>query len=224
MPSASPTPAPSRGRGGTFRGENGAGVRPFELEVLAAAVGVELGVNGGQRRVGEPAGGLELLAELLGVSYSTAQRMRRHGLSEVQADRAAIAVGLLPELVWPAYGEQLRAARLQGAAAVNAAKAACPLGHAYDTVDSRGWRRCNRCRLSPAVASRRTLSHRAHSPQEDPVSEKLLTAREVARRWQVSRRTVERRVAAGELAATKVGGATRFRLEDVEAYELATQR
>ena len=51
------------------------------------------------------------------------------------------------------------------------------------------------------------------------MSEKLLTVREVARRWQVSRRTIERRVAAGELVATKVGGVTRFRLADVEAAE-----
>ncbi|MFN0090128.1 MAG: MerR family transcriptional regulator [Acidimicrobiales bacterium] len=41
------------------------------------------------------------LADRLGVTARTVHRWRAEGLSDLQADRAAIAVGLHPALVWP---------------------------------------------------------------------------------------------------------------------------
>ncbi len=46
----------------------------------------------------------------------------------------------------------------------------------------------------------------------------LLTIAEVAERWKISRRTVERYIQAGKLKAVKLpGGAYRIRPEDAEA-------
>jgi excisionase family DNA binding protein len=49
--------------------------------------------------------------------------------------------------------------------------------------------------------------------------DRLLTIREVARRWQVSDRTVRRRIAEGTLRPTRIGGLVRFRLADIEEAE-----
>lgn len=43
------------------------------------------------------------LASAVGVTDRTLQRWDRDGLDEWQADRAAIAVGLHPALVWPSW-------------------------------------------------------------------------------------------------------------------------
>lgn len=197
----------------------------FPVEALADALGVELGVIGGHR-AGESGGGLAQLADLLGVSYSTMQRRLRAGFTEAQADEAAIRCGLQPELVWPAFARLVEVACWPPAARVNAAKTACPRGHAYDQVTREGWRRCSRCRRDRPVSQPAARSRRPSQPANCPegnhlMSDKLLTTREVARRWQVSRRTVERLVAAGKLRATKIAGVTRYRLEDVEATEIA---
>jgi excisionase family DNA binding protein len=198
-------------------------MKRFDLAPLAHFLGVELGRNGGHQP-DQPTSGLAAIADHLNVSYSTAQRLQRHGLTDAQADRyaVAVAVGTLPELLWADWAVQLAQARLVGAAAASAAKATCPAGHPYDVVTPQGWRRCSRCRLSSVVASRRRVSHPAHCLQKETTpmpDEQLLTKREVARRWQVSTRTVERDVEAGPLVATRIGGAARFRLADVEHAE-----
>jgi hypothetical protein len=41
------------------------------------------------------------LARSLGVNVRTVWRWHRHGLTDAQADHAAIALGLHPALVWP---------------------------------------------------------------------------------------------------------------------------
>ncbi len=48
---------------------------------------------------------------------------------------------------------------------------------------------------------------------------RLLTTEDVAYRWQCSPRTVEDRFASAELVATYIGGARRFSLAAVKAYE-----
>lgn len=72
----------------------------FPIEPVSTAYGVALGVTGGHQP-GDPRSGLALLADLLGVSYSTMQRRQRTGLDPYEADRAAHAVGLHPALLWP---------------------------------------------------------------------------------------------------------------------------
>jgi excisionase family DNA binding protein len=49
-------------------------------------------------------------------------------------------------------------------------------------------------------------------------SSALLTLDDVAEHLQVSRRTVERLIAAGELAATRIGAATRVHPDDLRAF------
>jgi excisionase family DNA binding protein len=46
-----------------------------------------------------------------------------------------------------------------------------------------------------------------------------LTAREVAARWSVTTRTIQRMAARGELRSLRVGRALRIAVEDIEAYE-----
>jgi excisionase family DNA binding protein len=191
----------------------------FPLANLAAALRVDLGVRG-RHRPGDPPSGVPLLAELIGVSYSTVQRRLRDGLSERDADEWAIRCGLQPELVWPALMHPHDVVDVvAGAAAVNAAKTHCPRGHPYDRWWS-GRRRCSRCHVAAVVASRRRLSSRVEcSTQEETMPDRLLTIREVARRWQVSDRTVRRRIAEGTLRPTRIGGLVRFRLADIEEAE-----
>ena len=52
----------------------------------------------------------------------------------------------------------------------------------------------------------------------------LLTRPEVAKRLRVSERTLDRLVAAGDMAVVKVGRGLRFRPEHVEAYLTAATR
>src|SRR5689334_14412957 len=54
------------------------------------------------------------------------------------------------------------------------------------------------------------------SETEDP---RLLTAGEVAQRWGVSTRTVQRLMRRGGLRCLRIGRQMRFRAEDVRAYE-----
>jgi excisionase family DNA binding protein len=191
----------------------------FPIEDLAAALRVDLGVSGGHRP-GDPVSGLALLAEMVGVSYSTVQRRQRDGLSERDADEWAIRCGMQPELVWPALLRVVPFDRLVGAAAANAAKSRCPRGHRYDRY-SGGRRRCSTCSTASVVASRQRMATREQCQQEaNTMTEKLYTVREVARRWQVSDRTVHRRVAEGTLRSTRIGALVRFRLADIEAAEV----
>lgn len=51
------------------------------------------------------------------------------------------------------------------------------------------------------------------------MTERLLTRSEVAARWRVSEKTVDRRRADGSLQGTLIGGVWRYSLADVEACE-----
>lgn len=116
----------------------------FPLEPLAKAAGVTLGQIGGQTRVADHDArhGYAELSELLAVSRTTLRKWRANGLTIDQADKAAMALGMLPHEVWDRWYPVTAA---QGAAAVNAAKLACPQGHPYSHVDSRGYRVCRWC-------------------------------------------------------------------------------
>lgn len=92
---------------GTYLPEN---ARRYSVAPLAAAMGITLlvdGEEGGQVR-GQPLEAQAELAGRLGVSMRTVRRWlgpadrwrHRPGLSAVQADRYAVAVGLLPWMVW----------------------------------------------------------------------------------------------------------------------------
>lgn len=191
----------------------------YPIEPLAEALGVTLGRIGGYQP-DAPTEGLAALARSIGASLSTAKRIRKEGLTDAQADRYAVAAGTLPELLWPDWYSQLDQARLTGAAAHNATKTACPAGHPYDVRTTDGRRRCSTCRLSSVVRSRHRQSRTVQCLQENFMStDRLLTVREVARRWQVSDRTVMRRVAQGQLQAVRIGRTIRFRTEDVEHAE-----
>lgn len=119
-------------------------MNPFPLEPLAAAAGVTLGQIGGQprRHNGDPATGYAELGALLGVSRTTLRRWRTDGLTLAQADELAVRLGFMPHEVWDRWYPVSAA---QGAAAVNAAKLACPQGHPYSHVDGRGQRCCRWC-------------------------------------------------------------------------------
>jgi excisionase family DNA binding protein len=56
------------------------------------------------------------------------------------------------------------------------------------------------------------------SPSPAPIVEKLLGLTETSELLQVSRRTVERLVAAGELRAVRIGAAIRVEPKDLRAY------
>lgn len=73
----------------------------FPLEPLAVVLSVELGVQGGMHPATDGPTGLTAVAESLGVSESSAKRYRRHGLSDRQADHAAVALGVHPSVLWP---------------------------------------------------------------------------------------------------------------------------
>lgn len=47
--------------------------------------------------------GYNALAQALHVSRATARRMVANGLTDLQADRAALAIGLHPSLLWPTW-------------------------------------------------------------------------------------------------------------------------
>lgn len=49
--------------------------------------------------------------------------------------------------------------------------------------------------------------------------EQMLSPKKLAKRWDVSGRTVARRVERGELVCLKIGKSIRFRVEDVLRFE-----
>ena len=80
--------------------------RRYPLAPLAAAIGVELGVSGGNRGANQykPADqrhGLAELAQQLGISHGYAQQLHQHGLTDAEADRYACRLDLHPGSVWP---------------------------------------------------------------------------------------------------------------------------
>lgn len=77
----------------------------FPLEPLAALLDVELGRAGGSRE-GQAPRGIPYIAELCGVSLSTAKRWHSEGLTEPEADRVACSVlNRMPDSIWPEYGD-----------------------------------------------------------------------------------------------------------------------
>lgn len=76
----------------------------WPFDPLGAATGVVYGQVGGQQ-VGEAPGGVRELGRLFGVSKKVITRWRKVGLTDVEADVAAVALNLLPSDVWPAFGE-----------------------------------------------------------------------------------------------------------------------
>lgn len=127
----------------------------YDLDQLAARAGIVLGQVGGQQSGDAPGGTFEL-AERLGVSRKTVQRLRARGLDWWEADRYACAMGFRPDEVWPAWADE-EPLLVFGAARANAAKAACPKGHAYSHQDATGRRRCRACRREAAARSRARL-------------------------------------------------------------------
>lgn len=74
--------------------------RPFPLEALAEHLCIELH-QAGRRPDDERAdAGLAALAERLGISLSTAKRRLQWGLTDKQADQAAVMCGTHPALLW----------------------------------------------------------------------------------------------------------------------------
>ena len=51
----------------------------------------------------------------------------------------------------------------------------------------------------------------------------ILTRRELARRWQVSRETIKRRERAGILPGLELGRGVRYRIEDIKRIEAEAQ-
>ncbi len=145
----------------------------FPLDPLATAAGIVLGQIGGQQAADGTPGGIAELALRIGVSASTVKRRRVTGLSWDEADDWAGALGYLPNEVWgPRWYDDLEGVGLPPAAAVNAAKTACPRGHAYDAVDGRGRRCCRTCWRD------RQAAHRARSAEEsaNPQLAQVVTA------------------------------------------------
>lgn len=54
---------------------------------------------------------------------------------------------------------------------------------------------------------------------DDAPAEKLLTLSDLAERWQVSERTVKRRIQAGEIKATRIGRQVRVDPNEARRYE-----
>ena len=90
-------------------------------------------------------------------------------------------------------------------------------------------RRCKQdgCPLPPVLASlvsalsRQQATTRADDDEQaddGPVTPLLLTVHEVAQRLQVSPRTVERAVTAGELRSVRIGRSRRVAPDDLEHY------
>lgn len=77
----------------------GRGPTRWPLGPLAAALGIQLGVVGGQQP--GPRQGLVALAQQVGVSHTMVKRLRAQGLSDSQADRYAAALGYHPVNIWP---------------------------------------------------------------------------------------------------------------------------
>lgn len=188
----------------------------FPIEDLAAALRVDLGVSGGHRP-GDPVSGLALLAEMVGVSYSTVQRRQRDGLSERDADEWAIRCGLQPELVWPGLLHVEEPEQLVGAAAANAAKSRCPRGHRYD-FDLRGWRFCRPCSRDRPRSDHECLlmatpdTHEIGGAVESP----WMTVEEAAAYSKMSPRTVRRRIIDGDLPAYRHRGVLRVKVDEVD--------
>lgn len=82
----------------------------YPLAPVATALHVTLGQSGaiGGRDDADvqPLHGMSVVMAHLGISHSTALRWQRNGLTDVQADRAATAVGLHPCLLWPEWWDE----------------------------------------------------------------------------------------------------------------------
>jgi hypothetical protein len=75
------------------------------------------------------------------------------------------------------------------------------------------------------VTGRRTLMLKTIDPERPTMTPPYLTQVELAARWRISPRTLERWRWAGEgLPFTKVGGRVLYSLSDIEAYEAAQTR
>jgi lambda repressor-like predicted transcriptional regulator len=134
----------------------------YPLEPLAQAAGVTLGQIGSHQPGDHPTG-MAALAERLDVSTTTLKRARRHGLTDIQADTWACALGLNPSAIWGDQWWSSAPAYLFGAAAANDAKETCPQGHLYDTIDITGSRRCSTCTAAASRRYRASRSWRTHT-------------------------------------------------------------
>lgn len=74
----------------------------YPLDPIARRLHVRLGLPGNPQ---DPPGehGHDAIAVSLGVSRATARRMATFGLTERQADHAAITLGTHPALLWPSW-------------------------------------------------------------------------------------------------------------------------
>lgn len=80
--------------------------RRYPLEPLAQHLGITLGTTGGH----QPDDDLLTLADLadrLRISHRHARRLHHEGLTEDQADRAAIDAGSHPSEIWPEWFDDL---------------------------------------------------------------------------------------------------------------------
>jgi hypothetical protein len=75
--------------------------RRYPVEPLAHRLGITLGEPG--RPDDDTLHGHQALAARLQISVATARRIADAGLTEVQADRAAIRLGLHPANLWPTW-------------------------------------------------------------------------------------------------------------------------
>lgn len=74
----------------------------YPLAPFAAVMRVTLH-QAGNPNDDRTAAGLAALANRLGMSMSTMKRRHRDGLTEREADRAAVAAGVHPHAIWPGW-------------------------------------------------------------------------------------------------------------------------
>lgn len=75
----------------------------YPLAPLAAHLRIELHATGARSHDDRTEAGLALLADRLGIGHRWAKRMLANGLTERQADRAAIRLGLHPCTLWTSW-------------------------------------------------------------------------------------------------------------------------
>lgn len=71
--------------------------------------------------------------------------------------------------------------------------------------------------MGGAATPRPHLPHAARSPA--PAAPRLVSLAELADRWRVSPRTVQRLVGAGRLTAIRIGRQLRFSVSEIERHE-----
>jgi hypothetical protein len=75
----------------------------YPLAPLAALLRITLHQPGRPVDDDRADAGLVALADRLGMSLSTMKRRHRNGLTEREADRAAVAAGVHPSAIWPTW-------------------------------------------------------------------------------------------------------------------------